>query len=275
LIEMFDEYLVRWALTPDGEPIVTPFSRLLPVRQRGAPLMLKIALAAEEKRGSRLMVWWDGQGAARVFAHDGDALLLERAVGPNSLSHFARNVRDDEATHILCEAIAKLHAVKKPPPADLIPLDTWFADLWPAAEKHGGILVRCAAVAHELLTAPEDIVVLHGDIHHDNVLDFGQKGWLAIDPKGLIGERGFDYANLFCNPDYATATEPQRLLSRVAIVARDSGLEHKRLLKWLLAWTGLSAAWFIKDNLPADTGTPIKATIDFEVARLVVAELRG
>src|SRR5688572_27241872 len=190
---MFDEYLARWALTPDGDPIATPFSRLLPVRQQGAPAMLKIALEAEEKLGGRLMVWWDGQGAARVLAHDGDALLLERAMGYDSLSHFARHGRDDEASRILCGAIAKLHAVKKSPPADLIPLATWFADLWPFAAKHGGIWTHSAEVARELLAAPQDVVVLHGDIHHDNVLDFGSRGWLAIDPKRLIGERGFDY----------------------------------------------------------------------------------
>ena len=264
---MFDDYLARWALTPDGEPIATPFSRLLPVRREGAPAMLKIAMAAEEKLGGRLMVWWDGQGAARVLAYDGDALLLERATGTNSLSHFARNGRDEEATRILCAAIAKLHAVRKSPPADLVPLARWFADLAPAAATHGGILTRCAEVARELLAAPQGIVVLHGDIHHDNVLDFGARGWLAIDPKGLIGERGFDYANIFCNPDYATATARERLLTRVTTVAEESGIERTRLLKWILAWTGLSAAWFLNENQAADA--------DFTVAQLAAGELRG
>ena len=264
---MFDEYLKRWALVPDGDPIVTPFSRLLPVRQHGAPAMLKIGMEAEEKLGSRLMVWWDGQGAARVLAHDDDALLLERAMGSSSLSDFARDGRDDEATRILCAAIAKLHAVKKQPPPDLVALVKWFADLWPFAAKHGGVWTRSAEVARELLAAPQDAVVLHGDIHHDNVLDFGAHGWLAIDPKRLIGERGFDYANIFCNPDYATATAPERLLDRVTIVAEEAGLARTRLLKWILAWAGLSAAWFINDNLPADT--------DLGVARLVTHSSRA
>ena len=264
---MFDEYLARWALTPDGDPIVTQSSRLLPVRRQGAPAILKVAVSPEEKLGNRLMMWWDGHGAARVLARDDDALLLERAMGSNSLSHFARNGRDDEASRILCSAIAKLHGVKKPPPADLIPLEKWFADLWPFAAKEGGIWARSAAVAHELLAAPEDVVVLHGDIHHDNVLDFGPRGWLAIDPKGLIGERGFDYANIFCNPDRATATAPERFQNRLNVVVEESDLERTRLLKWILAWTGLSAAWSINDNLPADTA--------FAVAQLAAAELRG
>jgi streptomycin 6-kinase len=250
---MFDEYLNRWALEPDGEPIVTPFSRLLPVRQRGTPAMLKIANEPEEKLGRVLLTWWDGEGAARVLAHDGDALLLERATGPQSLSHFARSGRDDEATRILCGAIAKLHAVRKPPPRDLIPLEAWFADLWPFAAKEGGIWDRSAAVARALLAKPEDVVVLHGDIHHDNVLDFGPRGWLAINPKRLIGERGFDYANIFCNPDCATATARKRFERRLDIAVEESGIRRTRLVKWILAWTGLSAAWFIGDDQPADT----------------------
>src|ERR1700754_618437 len=79
---IFDAYLARWHLTPDGAPIKTHSSHLLPVRSAGVPAMLKIALEAEEKWGATLMKWWNGNGAARVLAHHGDAILLERATGP-------------------------------------------------------------------------------------------------------------------------------------------------------------------------------------------------
>jgi streptomycin 6-kinase len=72
-------------------------------------------------------------------------------------------------------------------------------------------------IADKLLDDPRDIVALHGDIHHGNILDFGERGWLAIDPKGLIGERGFDYANNFCNPDAAIATRPGRLVGQAVV----------------------------------------------------------
>jgi streptomycin 6-kinase len=264
---MFDDYLKRWELLPDGEPIVTHCSRLLPVRQHGVPAMLKVALEAEEKLGWVLMTWWDGHGAARVLAHDTDALLIERATGTTSLSRLARNGHDDEASRIICSVVAKLHAPGKMPPAELIPLGQWFADLTLAADKHGGIIVRCAATARELLASPEDVVALHGDIHHENILDFGKRGWLAIDPKRLIGERGFDYANVFCNPDHRTATAPGRLARQVDVIAEAASLDRTRLLKWILAWAGLSAVWFINDGMPAHT--------DIDVANLAAAELGG
>ncbi|MBX9592459.1 MAG: hypothetical protein K2X43_24495 [Hyphomonadaceae bacterium] len=108
--------------------------------------------------------------------------------------------------------------------------------------------------------------MLHGDIHHDNVLDFGARGWLVIDPKGLHGERGFDYANLFCNPETDIAvTAPDRFARRLDIVTERAGLERKRLLQWILAWAGLSAAWWLSDGVHPE--------IDFRIAELAAAAL--
>lgn len=254
---MFDPYLSRWQLVPDGRPVVTRTSRLLPVRQHGVPAILKIAQEEEEQRGGLVMCWWNGQGAASVLAFEGTALLLERAEGKTSLADLARHGADDEASKIICSVVARLHAARKNPPEGLVPLTEWFADLPVAAAKHGGIFVQSAATAGELLSAPQDEVVLHGDIHHGNILDFGQGRWLAIDPKGLIGERGFDYANIFCNPDHETATAPGRFARQLDVVAKAAGLERGRLLQWILAWAGLSAAWSLADQQPADTALQI------------------
>lgn len=242
------DILYRWGLTPDGEPIVTRSSRLLPVRRSGIAAMLKIPLHPEEKRGAALMSWWDGEGAAAVLALADEAILLERAEDDGSLAELARSGRDDEASCIICGVIAKLHARKANPPDGLLLLPQWFQALEPAASRHGGVLIKAAAAARDLLAAPQEVTVLHGDIHHGNILDFGLRGWLAIDPKGLVGERGFDYANVFCNPDRETATAPGRLARQATIVAEASGLERERLLKWVLAYAGLSAAWRLDDR---------------------------
>ncbi|WP_437819573.1 aminoglycoside phosphotransferase family protein [Sorangium sp. So ce1078] len=267
---MFDTYLRRWDLIPDGEPIVTWSGRLLPVRRAREPAMLKLALNEEERFGGSLMEWWDGDGAARVLAREGEAILLERAEGARSLAEMSRNGEDDEACRILCAVAARLHAPRRRPPPELVPLTRWFRGLELAAAGHGGILVRCLESARALLAEPREVVVLHGDLHHDNVLDFGDRGWLAIDPKGLVGERSFDFANIFTNPDLAdptrpVATEPGRFSRRLEIVVEAAGLERTRLLRWILAWTGLSAAWFLEDG--------DSLAIDLHVAELAAAEL--
>jgi streptomycin 6-kinase len=275
LSEIFGKYLTRWRLVPDGDPIITRSGRLLPVRMDGIPAMLKIAIDAEEKFGGLLLRWWNGQGAAHVFAQEEDALLMERAEGPSSLVNLVKMAGrggDDEASRLICRVVAHLHATKPEGRphlniADLVPLAHWFKELEPAAATHGGILTTCAATARQLLASERDVVPLHGDIHHGNILDFGPRGWLAIDPKRLIGERGFDYANLFCNPEAAIAVVPGRLARQVDVVVEAAGLERPRLLMWIMAYAGLSAAWLLED------GEWEPAKIALTVAQLAAAEL--
>ena len=204
---MLEPYLRRWNLVSDGRPIATHSSDLLPVRSGDTPAMLKVARGEEERRGASLMAWWDGTGAARVLAHHGDAILLERATGRRSLTSMAHQGHDDEASRIICGVAAKLHVHHGSTPATLVPLSNWCAELSHAAGTDGGIFTQAAATAGELVASPQEVCVLHGDLHHGNVLDFGERGWLAIDPKGLIGDRGFDFADILCNPDSADCDE--------------------------------------------------------------------
>lgn len=267
----FKSYLSRWNLLSDGDPIVTRGSYLLPVRMdghiNGNPAMLKIAIDAEEKFGGLVMQWWNGDGAARVYAYEGDALLMERAQGTNSLKRMACNGQDDEASRIACDVIAKLHKPRSAPPPGLVPLNGWFEALESAAQREGGVLLESLAVARKLLASPRNIVVLHGDVHHDNVLDFGLRGWLAIDPKRIIGERGYDYANLLCNPELPTVTDPKRFILQSHVIAQAANLERRRLLQWTLAYAGLSASWFLED------GDRQNADSDFSIAKLALQAL--
>lgn len=268
---MFGAYLHRWHLTPDGEPFQTPSSDLLPVRwRRGQAAMLKLPRVAEERRGGGLMPWWNGGGAARVLAHDGatGTLLLERLTGPRSLIQMVREGQDDGASRILCDVATRLHAPRPQPPPSLVPLATWFRALEPAAGQYGGLLAESAGVARALLAAPQDVTALHGDLHHANVLDSGERGWLAIDPKGLWGERGFDFANIFCNPDLDTAARPGRLARQASVVAAAANLDRTRLLSWVLAYAGLSAAWHLEEQEEE------QARRTLAVAALAAAELR-
>lgn len=255
-------HLARWDLVPDGELIETPSSLLLPVRHNGVPAMLKIAREKEERRGGAVMAWWNGDGAVKVLARHGEALLLDRATGSRSLAAMVAAGQDDEASRILCEVTMRLHAPRPGPPPELVPLTRWFEALAPAARTHGGLLVEADRAAQALLAEPRDVVVLHGDIHHGNVLDGGARGWLAIDPKGLSGERTFDFVNILRNPDAATALTPGRFERQVEVLAAAASVERRRLVDWTLAFAGLSAAWHLADGTSPD--------LDLAVARLAL-----
>lgn len=263
-------YLERWHLEPDGAAFSTPSSVLAPVRALGVPAMLKIALVEEEAAGNRLMTWWNGRGAAPVLEHDGNAVLLERALGTRSLAEMARAGDDDAATRILCAAARGLHAIEPdaavPLPAGMRDLDDWFTELFLHANDVGGFHARAANIAADLLAHQREVVVLHGDLHHGNVLDFSGSGsdsdtanagaadnggWLAIDPKCIVGDRAFDFTNILCNPDAQVATRPGRLARQIDVITDAAGLGRERLVRWVVAWCGLSSAWLERDGLPA------------------------
>ncbi|GLK64887.1 aminoglycoside phosphotransferase family protein [Paracoccus kondratievae] len=268
---MFRPYLHRWGLLADGEPVITATARLLPVLRQEMPAMLKLSSQPDQQRGAALMDWWAGDGAAKVLARDDHAILMERATGTRSLADMARTGGDDSACRILCATAKRLHRQRSGKLPDLVPLDRWFHDLEAGAVNHGGILVQSLQTARDLLADQREQTVLHGDLHHDNVLDFGERGWRATDPHGLIGERGFDYANIFTNPDlsdptHPVATQPGRFQQRLSVVVEASGLERRRWLQWILAWTGLSAAWFLQDKDPL-------AKVDLTIAAMAASEL--
>jgi streptomycin 6-kinase len=245
-------WLRRWRLRPDGDPKTTASSILIPVQtRRGTPAMLKIAHSEEEERGVGLLSALDGHGAARVLRHDRDAVLLERATGDRDLVSMVRDGDDDEATRIICDAGTRIHAASAAvfaAAAPLVDLRTWFRLLFEQADALGPLHRRGADLAGALLDDPREPVALHGDLHHGNVLDFGERGWLAIDPKGLVGEAGFDFANLLCNPSHDRALQPGRLERQLGVVVEASGLERDRLVCWLAAWCALSSTWFTLDD---------------------------
>ncbi|WP_395243901.1 aminoglycoside phosphotransferase family protein [Agromyces sp. MMS24-K17] len=243
-------WLRRWRLRADGDLIVTASSTLQPVlTARGEPAMLKVARVDEEARGNGLLVALAGRGAARVLRWNGHAVLVERATGARDLVRMVRAGQDDDATRIIVATAARLHhatpAVLGFEPAPrLIDLRTWFRELFARADDLDPLHRRGAEVAQRLLDDPRDEVVLHGDLHHGNVLDFGTHGWLAIDPKGLIGESTFDLCNVLCNPSHERALQPGRLGRQFAVAAEAGGVEPGRLADWLVAWCALSSAWF-------------------------------
>jgi streptomycin 6-kinase len=256
-MESVDPWMDRWNLTPDGEVIKSNWGMLAPVRYLGAPAMLKIALDIDEEKGGQLMAWWDGVGAARVYEIDGPVMLMERLTGERSLGDMARQGQDDEATRILCEVAARIHCPRNKPRLALTDLDTWFAALWKQAPERGGALAHAAVIARRLIDTEEDRVVLHGDLHHNNVLDGGTRGWLAIDPKFLYGERAFDFVNILRNPDIATSLIPGRFARQVEVIVEAAGLDRRRFLEWTVAYTGLSAAWCYNDKVQPDSDLAI------------------
>jgi streptomycin 6-kinase len=246
-----DPYLHRWSVNPDGPVTETPSSWLMPVRRGSSPAMLKVLKhSSDERNAAALLRYWDGDGAVRLYEEDENAVLLERANGSRSLMAMALSGGDTQAAEILAETVARLYARRASNiPLRLTPLPEWFSSLY-AHETVTPLLGHCAAVARGLLATERDIVPLHGDLHHDNVLDGGERGWLAVDPKALIGERTYEVANLLGNPfPYGDIVHsPDRMQRLAQLYAARLGLPVERVLAFALAHAGLSASWHIEED---------------------------
>ena len=93
-------------------------------------------------------------------------------------------------------------------------------------------------------------VLMHGDFHHYNILS-SERGWLVIDPKGVIGPAGYEVGPLMMNPwgSLLDGIDHKAMIRRrIDILHKHLGFERERILEWSLAHAVLSAWWGIEDN---------------------------
>jgi streptomycin 6-kinase len=247
---LLERYLREWRLRLDGPLLESHSSWLQPARQLGRPVMLKLLKdTSDEQAGADVLRYFAGNGAVRLIAADPGGVLMERADDDVSLRMMALSGGDDRAAGILAGCVRRLHAPREcAAPDGLTPLRDWFRSLF-AHEAELPILARCADVARCLLAEPREVTVLHGDLHHDNVLH-GSRGWLAIDPKGLCGERSYKVANLLGNPwpHGEIVHQTDRMLRLSMLYASRLDLDPRRVLGFALAHAGLSASWSLDDG---------------------------
>jgi len=106
------------------------------------------------------------------------------------------------------------------------------------------------ALYRDLLTSMAEPVVCHGDLHHYNILADERAGWLAIDPKGIIGEPAFEVYALLLNPGHIfERSDYGRLLARrIDLLSELLGLDRQRLIAWGIAQAVLSSWWSYEDE---------------------------
>lgn len=210
-------------------------------------------------REARALELFGGRGAVRLLASDPDrgALLLERARPGHPLVRVSL-VDDDRATRVAAAVMARL---RRPPPR---PEQGSLRTVRELAEELGRLgpdpgplppdLVEQAARRAEELTAEAEVtVVLHGDLHHGNLLRSKREGWLAVDPKGFVGDPAFEPGALIRNPgarlEALSEVDLRRLVeARVAILADALDLDPGRVLGWTFVQSVLAAAWRVEDH---------------------------
>lgn len=249
----------RWSLEVEPPFPALTYAYVAPARGLdGSPVVLKIGLPEPELLTQiDALRHYDGRGAVRLLdaRPDEGALLLERLLPGTSLRALPD---DDQATRI---AAGVMQALWRPlPPAHPFPtVARWAGGLARLRRRFDGgsgplpaaLLARAEEHFSTLLASAGVPLLLHGDLHHDNILAAGRAPWLALDPKGLAGDPGFEVGPLMLNPmpDLLEAPFPRRrLVRRLDILSETLGMARSRLLAWTLGYAVLSAWWSIEDH---------------------------
>lgn len=251
--------LVReWDLALDPPYASLTYSWVAPGHdESGRPVALKFAVPSPQLEAeAAALETYGGNGAVRLLRADlgAGALLLERAMPGDPLL-----VLDDDtaATAAAIEVIRRLH---RPPPADF-PFPTlagWAQGFERHRQRFGGsgplppyLFAEAEDTFRKLLAQPTGRVMLHGDLHHRNILRSRRDGWLAIDPEGVIGEPEYEIAAFMRNPFpyLLSLPSPGRVLeNRLTQFADELGFDRERIRAWSFAHAVLSAAWSVEDH---------------------------
>ncbi|MGG0643811.1 aminoglycoside phosphotransferase family protein [Sporosarcina gallistercoris] len=222
------------------------------------PLILKLGLPDVDCRNEMATLRiYDGYGCAQLVKEDRvrGAMLLENLTP----GHMLCNLSDEEV--IVQEFIRVWKKLRRDvPEACDLPLITDWAVTLEDYQKHHLVIdgdlpnERVRQALHyfrELWDTTETLGLLHGDLHHGNILYSQERGWLAIDPKGVVGDPYFDLIQFMLN-DLIEKPDPKTLLRyRVERISELLALDKRRLLKAAIAMSMLYACWFVEDKHPA------------------------
>ena len=253
------EYERRWSIHVETPVWPLSYNYVAPaVRADGTRAVLKACVPTREFYSeAAALVLYAGQGAARLLEADLEAgvLLLERLDPGTRL----RTLPDGaEATSI---AVGVMRQLWRPVPEGtaLIPLSSWVGGLARLRAMFDGgtgpfparLVEEAEARFVDLLASLGEPVVLHGDLHHDNILMAERQPWLAIDPKGVAGEAEYETAAWIQNmvPADTPRAEARRIYERcIAQLAEELGFERQRIRDWVVAQQVLGTFWMLEGH---------------------------
>src|SRR5947209_3395580 len=249
----------RWELTLSLPFAGMSYHYVAPgVRADGTRVVVKACSPTRESiQEAEALRLFDGHGMVQLLDCDesNEVLLLEH-LKPGTL---LRTLEDDEEA--TSHAATVMRQLWRPvlPNHPFPTVNDWgrgFARLRQHYEGGSGpfptsLLEEAEALFAELSASMAESVLLHGDLHHDNILAAQRQPWLAIDPKGVIGEPVYETGALLRNPlpDLLNMPQPGRIHARrVDQLSEELGFDRSRVRDWALAQAVLSVWWGIEDS---------------------------
>jgi streptomycin 6-kinase len=258
LPETLATYARRWSLVLQP-PFELSYNYVAPaIRADGSEAVIKLGFPNRELLSEmHALQHFDGYGIVKLLEADFEhqVFLIERLFPGIELV----SLKDDEAATRIAARVMK--QLWQPITTDrpLLTVENWTAGLTKVRPYFAGTtgpfpahLVDAAEqIFAELVPSQGERVLLHGDLHHWNILSAQRQPWLALDPKGVIGEREYEVGALLRNPNLGNYTDPElkKLQDRrLRIFEEMLGFDRERMLAWGLAQAVLSAWWSVEDH---------------------------
>lgn len=236
----------RWELVLDDPFPNLSYNYVAPaIRSDGSRVVLKTApLNPEFLREMNALREFNGRGSVRLLEGDplGGAMLLCRVAPGTMLSEV---LDDDAATRIGAGVMSKLWNPAAET-GDFPSAERWTQALdLSSGQLPAKIVDRAKALRREMLESSSERILLHGDLHHFNILQSDDESWLAIDPKGVVGERAMEIAAFLSNPRLESSSVLRR---RIDVLCELLSLDRERVRAWAVILGVTSACWTIEDH---------------------------
>ena len=223
------------------------------------PAVLKLAVPDKDLIAeARALTLYGGRAAVRLLSvwPERGALLLER-VHPGSPLAL---VTDDRQAMEAIATFARELWLTLDDHSGLARVDDWVSGLSRLRRRFDGgtgplpsrLVDGAERVFQTLLATSPQPRLIHGDLHYGNILAAERRAWLAIDPKGVIGEPAFDVGYLLANPSAhlleSTRPADRVLADRIAFLPDALGVDRERVVAYAFATSVLSAWWSLEDH---------------------------
>lgn len=260
-----------WRVTIE-KTVATPGAVLVHGRRSAQPVVLKVVKEpGDEWRAGEIAALFGGRGVVQVLERNEGAALYERLDPGEPLAALVEDGRDEQATDVLAMILGRMSP--RDPPEWCPTVERWgdgFARYAAsgATAIDGALLEPARRIFAELCATQREPALLHGDLHHYNVISDRTRGWCAIDPKGVVGELEYEIGAALRNPVhrpdlFASLDVAERRLEQFGLAL---GIDVSRARGWAFAQAVLAAIWTLEDG-----GDVAAATPALELSRALLA----
>lgn len=254
LPEIITEIEAKWSLKTSRSFENLSYHFVAPCVCESGEAVLKIGFPEKNSpiaNEAAMLKLYDGHGAVKFLKFDENrlALLIERLKPGQHL----KNLFSPHETKPIEIAVRALQKLRRKPPEnhEFVHLENWFAGFEKAHDtQFPREAVNKAQKFYERLSAA-DSFLLHGDFHHENILSAGREDFLAIDPKGIVGQIGYEISVFLNNQAWWLEGEADRreiLNDAVLTFSQTFEIEPIVLRQWAYAQAVLSAWWTFEEN---------------------------